>query len=220
LPRSLELIIAAILLSILFGITLGIVAALNRNNMFDWMSTTLSSFGVSVPVYVIGTLLVLIFGVELKLLPIAGYIAPAEDINEHLRRLILPAVALSLSPTAIIARMTRSSMLDVLIQNYIVTARGKGVKPSKIILIHALRPALIPIVTVIGLQFGSLLGGSVLVEYIFNWPGLSTLLVTAIGRRDYPTVQAVIMTIATFFVFINLAVDLTYGFLDPRIRQS
>lgn len=219
-PRSIELIAISMFFSIFIGIFLGIVSALNRGKVGDWATTVFAIFGISIPVYVIGTLLVLFLGVQLKLLPIAGYIDPAEDLIEHIRRLILPVIALSLGPTAIFARMTRSAMLDVLNQNYILTARSKGLAEKVIIAIHALRPALVPIVTVIGLQLGGLLGGSVLVEYIFNWPGLATLLVTAIGRRDYPTVQAVILVIAMFYIVVNTVVDLSYGAIDPRIRKS
>lgn len=219
-PRSLELIGISIFISVLFGLTMGIFSALNRNKAGDWVATGIAIFGISVPVYVIGTLLVLVFGVMLKLLPIAGYIDPSENFTEHVRRIILPVIALSLGPTAIFTRMTRSAMLDVLNQGYIVTARSKGLTEITILVIHALRPALIPIITVIGLQFGGLLGGSVLVEYIFNWPGIATLLVTAVGRRDYPTVQAVVFVISLFFIFVNMIVDLSYGMVDPRIRRS
>jgi len=202
------------------GLSMGIFSALNRNKAGDWIATAIAIFGISIPVYVVGTLLVLVFGVLLKYLPIAGYIDPGENLVEHVRRLILPVIALSLGPTAIFTRMTRSAMLDVLNQTYIVTARSKGLTEATILVIHALRPALIPIITVIGLQLGGLLGGSVLVEYIFNWPGIATLMVTAIGRRDYPTVQAVVLVISLFFIIVNTIVDLSYGVIDPRIRKS
>lgn len=219
-PRTFELVLSGILLAVIFGIPMGIVASTRRNSFFDWFATTFSSLGISMPVYVVGTLLVLIFGVKLDILPISGYTDISKDFGEHFTRLLLPAVSLSFGPMATVARMTRSSMLEVLNQPYIVTAHGKGLARNLIILRHALRPALIPIITIIGLQMGSLLGGSVLVETIFNWPGLSTLLVTSVNRRDYPMVQGVILVITSSFVLINLMVDLLYGVIDPRIRRA
>ena len=219
-PRTLELVGFAMLLATLLGIPLGVISSLNRGKWIDQAASTLSAVGISTPVYVVGTLLVLVIGVKLDWLPIAGYKPWSAGAEAHLERLVMPALALSFGPMATITRMTRSAMLDVLNQNYIITARGKGLKKHTILFIHALRNALIPIITLIGIQVGSLIGGSVLVEYIFNWPGLSTLLVTSINRRDYTMVQGVVLVIAAFFVLINLLVDFLYGLLDPRIRFS
>ena len=220
LPRTLELVLLAITLATLIGIPMGVVAALRRNQAQDTLLSMLAAVGISAPVYVIGSLLVLLFGVTLRWLPVAGYVAFGVSPVQHIQRLILPVIALSLGPTAIITRLTRSSLLDVLGQDYIRTARAKGLRHQIVIYRHAVRAALIPVVTAIGLQMGTLIGGSVLVEYIFNWPGLSTLLVTAIGRRDYPTVQGVILVSSTLFILINMLVELMYGYLDPRIRYS
>jgi peptide/nickel transport system permease protein len=220
LPRTLQLVATGILLATLFGIPLGVISALTWNSGWDRLLSLFGAVGISLPVYVFGMLLVLGFGVELKWLPVAGYEAPGKDFSAFLEKLILPAVTLSLGPMAIITRVTRSSMLEVRGQEYIVTARAKGLRERIVIYRHMLRNALIPVVTVIGLQVGTLIGGTVLVEYIFNWPGLSTLLLRAIRRRDYPTVQGVVMVSASFFVLINLAVDILYGFLDPRISHS
>jgi peptide/nickel transport system permease protein len=220
LPRTLQLVGTGILLATLFGIPLGVISALTWNSIWDRLLSLFGAVGISLPVYVFGMLLVLGFGVELKWLPVAGYEAPGEDFRAFLEKLILPAITLSLGPTAIITRVTRSSMLEVRGQEYVITARAKGLRERIVIYRHMLRNALIPVVTVIGLQVGTLIGGTVLVEYIFNWPGLSTLLLRAVQRRDYPTVQGVVMVSASFFILINLAVDILYGFIDPRISRS
>ncbi len=220
LPRTLELVLLAVAVSCLFGIPMGVFAALKRNQAPDVLLSLTAAAGISTPVYVVGTLLVLLFGVLLHWLPVAGYVDFARSPMQHIQRLILPVVALSLGSTAIIMRLTRSSLLDVLGQDYVRTARAKGLHDQVVVYRHAVRAALIPVVTAVGLQIGILIGGSVLVEFIFNWPGLSTLLVTAIGRRDYPTIQGVILVTSTLFILINLMVELTYGYLDPRIRHS
>jgi len=220
LPRTMQLVTAGIILAVIIGLPLGILAALTWNTIWDRLLSLFGAAGISLPVYVAGTLLVLVFAIELDWLPVAGYTAPSEDLYEFFERLTLPAIALALSPAAIITRMTRSSMLEARSQDYIRTARAKGLAEYVVVIRHMLRNALIPIVTVVGLQMGTLIGGTVLVEYIFNWPGLSTLLVTSIGRRDYPIVQGVVLVSASLFILINLAVDIIYGILDPRIRVS
>ncbi|MEW5721171.1 MAG: ABC transporter permease, partial [Chloroflexota bacterium] len=207
LPRTLELVTVAMLLATLGGVPMGIVAALRWNRAPDRVLSILGAVGISSPVYVVGTLLVLLFGVTWRVLPTAGYAPFDESWTEHVRRLTLPAISLALGPMAIIMRMTRSSMLEVAHQDYVRTARAKGLQDRLVVTRHMLSNALIPIVTVIGLQMGTLIGGSVLVEYIFNWPGLSTLLVTALGRRDYPVVQGVILTSAGLFIIFNMIVD-------------
>lgn len=220
LPRTMQLVTAGMFLAVIVGLPLGILSALAWNTAWDRLISLFGAAGISLPVYVVGMLLVLAFSVELQWLPAAGYTAPTEDLSGFLEKLALPAIALALSPTAIIARMTRSSMLEVRNQDYIRTARAKGLRDWVVIIRHMLRNALIPIVTVVGLQMGTLIGGTVLVEYVFNWPGISTLLVTSVSRRDYPMVQGVVLVSASLFILINLAVDILYGILDPRIRVS
>ena len=220
LPRTLELVTVAMILATLIGVPLGILAALRWNRATDRILSLIGAIGISSPVYVVGTLLVLAFGVTWRLLPVAGYTPITDSWVEHIRRLTLPAITLALGPMAIITRMTRSSVLEVFHQDYVRTARAKGLRERIVVTRHMLSNALIPIVTVIGLQMGTLIGGSVLVEYIFNWPGLSTLLVTALGRRDYPIVQGVILTSASLFIVFNMIVDMLYGVLDPRVRYS
>jgi peptide/nickel transport system permease protein len=219
-PRTLELGGAALFVSILVGIPLGVVAGHYRNRLPDVLVSSFAIAGLSVPVFVIGTLMVLFFSVKWQIFPASGYVSFSEDPIEHLKRLTLPAVTLGVLSSATIMRMTRSSLLEVLGEDYVRTARAKGLRESAVIYGHALRNALIPVVTVIGLQMGTLLGGSVLVEYIFNWPGLSTYLITGINQRDYPVVQAVILVIAIVFVLINLATDLLYAVIDPRIKYG
>jgi peptide/nickel transport system permease protein len=219
-PRTLELGGAALLVSILVGIPLGVVAAHYRNRAPDVIVSSFAIAGLSVPVFVIGTLMVLLFSVKWQIFPASGYVPFGEDPIEHIKRLTLPAVTLGILASATIMRMTRSSLLEVLGEDYVRTARAKGARERTVVYGHALRNALIPVVTVVGLQMGTLLGGSVLVEYIFNWPGLSTYLISGINQRDYPVVQAVVLVIAVVFVLINLATDLLYAVIDPRIKYG
>jgi ABC-type dipeptide/oligopeptide/nickel transport system permease component len=219
-PRTLELVMASTLLAVVVAVPMGVVAALRRNRAPDLLLSGASALGISLPVYVTGLLLVLFFGVVLRWLPTQGYVEFSDDPIDHLLHLALPAVVLAFGLAATVTRMTRSSLLEVLGQDYVRTARAKGVHEQRVVYGHALRNALIPVVTVIGIQVGALIGGAVLVEYIFNWPGMSTLLITAISRRDYPTVQGVVLVASAFLIFVNLGVDLLYGFLDPRIRRS
>ncbi|RIK43205.1 MAG: ABC transporter permease [Chloroflexi bacterium] len=219
-PRTLELGGAALLVSIVVGIPLGVIAAHYRNRWPDVLVSSFAIAGLSIPVFVIGTLMVLVFSVRWQILPASGYVAFSDDPLEHIKRLALPAITLGILSSATIMRMTRSSLLEVLGEDYVRTARAKGLNERVVIYGHALRNALIPVVTVVGLQMGTLLGGSVLVEYIFNWPGLSTYLITGINQRDYPVVQAVMLIIAVVFVLINLATDLLYAVIDPRIKYG
>jgi peptide/nickel transport system permease protein len=219
-PRTLELGGAALFVSIVVGIPLGVIAGRYRNQMPDVLVSSFAILGLSVPVFVIGTLLVLVLSVKWQVFPASGYVAFSEDPIEHLKRLALPAITLGVLSSATIMRMTRSSILEVLGEDYVRTARAKGLREKTVVIGHALRNALIPVITVIGLQMGTLLGGSVLVEYIFNWPGLSTYLITGINQRDYPIVQAVILIISIVFVLINLATDLLYAVIDPRIKYG
>ncbi len=220
LPTSLELISVAVGIAVVVGIALGVTAARHRDTWADAALSGVMAGGLSTPVFVIGTLAVLIFGIVLRWVPIGGYVALTQDPLGYLRQLALPALTLALGLTGIIGRIARGSVLEVLHQDYVRTARSKGLAERRVLARHVLRTALIPIVTVIGVQFGILIGGTVLVEYIFNWPGISTLLFTAIQRRDYPTVQGVVLVTSALFILVNLLVDLSYAVLDPRVRYG
>ncbi len=210
--NTLELSLASILIAVIIGIFAGVVSATHRYTWIDYLSTIGALLGVSMPVFWWGLILILIFSVNLGLLPSGGM--------GGISHLILPAIVLGTASTAIIARMTRSSMLDVLRQDYVRTARAKGLLEKIIIYRHALRNALIPTVTVVGLQFGYMLAGAVLTESVFSWPGVGRLLVEAILFRDFPVVQSALLIIAIMFVLVNLLVDVLYAFLDPRIRHG
>jgi len=220
LPRTLELACAAIVIATLVGVPLGVAAALKRGSTRDTVLTSVATLGISVPVYIVGTLLVLVFSLKLGWLPASGYTDIGRNVVEHFRKLALPAVALGLGLAASIARMTRSSVLEILGRDFVRALRAKGMSERRIIWQHVLRNAAIPIVTIIGLQLGNLMGGTVLVEAMFNWPGLSTLLVGAVSARNYPLVQGAMLAIAAAFILINVAVELLYSLLDPRIRRK
>lgn len=220
LPRTLELALAAILVGAVIGVPLGIAAALRRGRASDTILTSITTIGISVPVYILGTLLVIVFSVQLGWLPASGYTDISRNASLHFQRLVLPALALGFGLAASIGRMTRSSMLEILGRDFVRALRAKGLSERRIVWQHVLRNAAIPIVTIIGLQLGNLMGGTVLVEALFNWPGLSTLLVNAVSARNYPLVQGSVLAIAAMFIFINLAVELFYLILDPRIRRA
>jgi len=220
LPRTLELVVAAIGMASLAGIPVGVGSALRRNSLADKLVSSAFSLGLAVPTYVIGTFLVLVVSVELRLLPGGGYTPVAEGVLRHLADLALPVLALAIGLAAIIGRMTRSAILDVVGEDYIRTARAKGLWPRQVIYKHALRNALLPIITVIGVQFGTLIGGTVLVENIFNWPGLSTLLINATRERDYPMVQGAVLSAAVLVVCVQMVVDVLYALANPRLRYS
>lgn len=220
LPRTLELIAAAALFAIVTGIPAGLLAALRRGGWLDRLALANSSLALSVPIFVTGTLLVLVFAQWLHWVPAGGYVPLARDPLRHFTLLAMPALAIGLGLSATVFRMTRAAVLDVAQRDYVRTARAKGVAPPRILARHVLRNALMPVVTVLALHLGSLLGGTVLVEYVFNYPGLSGLLVEAVNARDYPTVQAVVLVISVLFVALNLAVDLLYAALDPRVRHA
>jgi peptide/nickel transport system permease protein len=212
----------ALLLSTAAGIALGVLSATRPNSVLDRLSATASLFGASMPVFWLGIVLMVIFSLWLRWLPASGMYAPdgGGDLGDLLRHLALPAVTLAAASTTIIARLTRSAMLDVLGQDYVRTARAKGVVEAGVVLRHALKNALIPIVTVVGVQAGYLLGGAVLTETVFAWPGVGTLMVQGILARDFPLVQGCVLVVALSFVLVNLAVDLLYAWLDPRIRYE
>ena len=210
LPATFELSGAALLVALLLAIPAGVVSAVRRNTATDYVATVVALLGQSMPTFWLGIMLILIFSVQLNVLPSSG--------RGGLEHLLLPAVTLGLFTTARITRLTRSGMLEVLNQDYIRTARAKGVSGPPVVWKHAFKNAAIPIVTIVGIELGTLLGGSVITETIFAWPGVGRLSVQAIYNRDYPVVQAAVFLLASTFVLVNLVVDLLYTYLDPRIR--
>jgi peptide/nickel transport system permease protein len=210
LPATLELTGAALVVALGLAIPAGILSAVRRNTMLDYVSTVAALFGQSMPTFWLGIMLILVFSVRFHLLPSSG--------RGGLEHLIMPAITLGLFTTARIMRLTRSGMLEVLNQDYIRTARAKGVADQPVIWKHALKNAAIPIVTIVGIELGTLLGGAVITETIFAWPGVGRLSVQAIYNRDYPVVQAAVFLLASTFVLVNLLVDVVYIYLDPRIR--
>jgi peptide/nickel transport system permease protein len=215
---TISLGILAELIAIVLAIPLGIIAARRKGTVTDQSVMTFSLLGMSVPNFLLSLLLILMFSVTLKWLPVAGYQPLSAGFWTHLKFLILPAIALGTAHAALIARMTRSSMLEVLNANYIKTARAKGVREWLVIYKHALRNALLPILTVAGQSFLSLMGGTAIVETIFAIPGIGQLVVNAVMRRDYAVVQGVVLYVTFAFVFINLAIDLLYGIVNPQVR--
>ena len=239
-PATMELTFAAMLIASTVGVLTGVLAAARRNSWFDGVSMFIALFGFSMPIFWLGIMLILLFAWLLGWFPISGRLDLTVDLarvtnfylldaaltrnwaalGNALRHLVLPAVTLSTVPLAIIARMTRSSLLEVLRQDYVRTARAKGLTERRVVFGHALRNAAIPVITVIGLNVGSLLGGAILTETIFAWPGIGRMVVDAIFARDYPVVQGAVLVIAVVFVVVNLLVDLSYAALDPRIRYG
>jgi len=209
-PATAELAFASMAIAVLIALPLGIIAAVWRGTFADFSAMTLSLLGISVPNFWLGPLLAIVFAVELGWLPVGG--------RGTLAHLVLPAVTLGAALAAILARMTRASLLEELREPYVLAARAKGVSRARAVLHHALRNSLIPIVTILGLQFGVVLTGAVITETIFAWPGIGRLLIQSISFRDYPVVQGCVLLIAVTYVGVNLITDLTYGFLDPRIR--
>ncbi len=209
LPATIELAMAALLITIVVAIPIGVIAAIRKNSWIDNVLTIGALFGQSVPVFWLGIMLILFVSVQLRLLPTSGY--------GDLRHIILPAITLAASQIALVARLARSSMLEVIRQDYIRTARAKGLSERVILVRHALRNALAPVVTVLGLQVGTLLGGAIITETVFGWPGAGALLVNSISYRDYPVVQAMIVISALIFVLTNILVDIIYCLLDRRV---
>jgi ABC-type dipeptide/oligopeptide/nickel transport system permease component len=211
-PATAELTLAALVLAAVLGVIAGVVSAVWPNSIFDGLARLGSLFGLSMPVFWIGLVLIVIFSLWLPWLPVGGMGSPAH--------LVLPALTLSLPSIAMVARMTRSSVLEVLGEDYVRTARAKGLAEQLVVAKHALRNALIPILTLLGLQAGQLMGGAVLTETVFAWPGLGRLMVKAIFARDYVLLQGAVLLFAVAFVVVNLLVDLSYGALDPRISRQ
>jgi peptide/nickel transport system permease protein len=212
LPNTMLLAVVAITLACLFGIPAGIISAVRPYTWIDYVVTSAAIFGISMPVFWLGLMLVVVFSITLQWLPAGG--------TGTWKHIILPSFTLAAFVVAFIARMTRSSMIEVLSQDYTTTARSKGLKEQVVIIKHALKNALIPIITVVGLQFGLLLGGAVLTETVFAWPGLGRLIVDSILGRDYPVIQGAILVFGLLYILVNLVVDLLYAYVDPRIRYD
>lgn len=239
-PATIELTVFAILFAIIVGIPIGVLAAVKRGSVFDHTVMAVSLTGYSMPIFWWGLLLMLVMSVQLDITPVSGRIGAEfwiDDITGFMlidswlseengafksavSHLVLPSIVLGTVPLAVISRMTRSSMLEVLGEDYIRTARAKGLAPIRVIIVHALRNALIPVVTVIGLIVGQMLSGAILTETIFAWPGIGKWVIEAIRARDYPVVQGAVLIIATIIILVNLFVDLMYGVLNPRIRHK
>lgn len=239
-PATMELSLVALTFATILGVPMGIFSAIRRNSWFDTTTMLGALFGVSIPIFVLGLLLIFVVGVEFGWLPFVGRLDFSVDLKRitgmhtvdalltgnfeafgnALEHLILPAITLMTIPLAVIARITRSAMLEVLNQDYIRTARAKGLTEGKVIRLHALRNALLPVVTIVGLQLGALLSGAVLTETIFSWPGIGKWLFDSIVARDYPIVQSVTLMIAMIYVMANLLVDVLYTVVDPRVRAS
>lgn len=209
---TIKLAVISMLIAGIIGVVGGVLAAYHRNSIFDLLVSVSMLFGVSMPVYWLGLMLIVVFAVKLHWLPAAG--------SEKWSSYILPSFTLASFSMALVARMTRSSMLEVLGQDYVRTARAKGLREAVVLARHALRNALIPVVTVIGLQFGALLGGAVLTETVFGWPGMGQLLVDSIFARDYPMVQGIVLVFSFMLITVNLIVDILYAYIDPRIRYD
>ncbi|MBG2836545.1 dipeptide ABC transporter permease DppB [Proteus terrae] len=246
LPRfkaTLELGVCAMIFAVSVGIPVGVLAAVKRGSIFDHTAISVSLAGYSMPIFWWGIMLIMLVSVKLDLTPVSGRLADSvflDDSNpltgfmlidtfiwgeegdflDAVHHIILPAIVLGTIPLAVIVRMTRSSMLEVLGEDYIRTARAKGLSRARVVLIHALRNAMLPVVTVIGLQVGTMLAGAILTETIFSWPGLGRWLIDALQRRDYPVVQGGVLLIATMIIFVNLLVDVLYGIVNPRIRHK
>ncbi|HEY0583159.1 MAG TPA: nickel ABC transporter permease [Chloroflexota bacterium] len=211
-PSTLQLALTAVLLAVTLGVVLGVVSALRQNSWVDTLAMLTALFGVSMPSFWFGLILIFVFSLKLGWLPATG--------QGGLERLILPAVALGMDFSAVTARMVRANLLEVLVTDYVRTARAKGVAQRMVVIRHALRNAMIPAITIVGLQLGTLLGGAVVVETVFARQGIGRLLVTAIMAKDFPVVQGVVLLAAAVYLLLNLLIDLTYAFFDPRIRYS
>ncbi|KKB13312.1 peptide ABC transporter permease [Devosia geojensis] len=230
LGATIELAVVALIIATLIGLTLGIVAAMRQGSLVDTLTMLFAQLGVSMPVYWLGLLLMLLFAVQLGWLPAIGRGPPMIDaigaaltgrpgvLWDSLRHIALPALALAASSAAIISRLVRASMLEVLREDFVRTAYAKGLRRGRVVVRHALRNALLPVLSVIGLRFGALLGGAVITESIFAWPGLGQLTIAAISQRDLPLIQGLVLTFAIIFALVNLVVDLLYAAVDPRIR--
>jgi peptide/nickel transport system permease protein len=216
-PNTLRLALSAFCLSLILGIPLGTLAAVHRNSRLDAAITSLSSFGLAIPAFWLGLMLILLFAVNLQILPPSGLGTPGQPWYVGLQYLLLPMLTIAVSNISVVARFVRSAMLDTLSADYVRTARAKGLGEPTVLSRHALRNALIPVVTVLGIQFGRLLGGAVVTEAVFAYPGIGFLVVSSIQNRDYPVVQATLMLVVVIFLLSSMVVDLSYAYLDPRV---
>ena len=219
-PVTLELTFLSLLVALVIAIPLGIMAAVRRGTWVDFLVSVFALLGLSIPGFFLGILLILLFSLRLGMLPPAGFVPIQDSLWENLKNMILPSLSLGLVLAAAITRIVRSSMLEVLNRDYIRTARAKGLAERIVTYRHALRNALIPVVTVVGLQFGTLLGGAVIIEQVFSLPGVGRFALEGINLRDYPVVQGAVLLIAAAFILVNLLVDVIYSLIDPRIRYS
>ncbi len=220
LPVTLELSLLAMVVSLAIALPAGIVAAVRRNSNADLLSTVFSLLGVSMPNFLLAVLLIYVLSLQLRWLPPIGYVNPFDDLGANLKAMIMPSITLGTALAAVVARLTRSTLLEVLNQDYVRTAWAKGLRESVIIQRHAMKNSLIPVVTVVGLQLGNLLGSAIVTETIFALPGVGRLVIDSIFQRDFPLVQGVVLYLALIFLLINLLVDLLYAYLDPRIRYG
>jgi len=220
LPSTIELTIAAVTIGLVFGLPLGVAAALSRNGWIDYVARVVSLVGLSFPAFVSGILMLIVFAIQLGWFPVLGNTSGSGDLTERLRALALPALNLGIIMTAYVMRVTRAAMLGVLTEDYIRTARAKGVSPTRLVVTHALRNSLIPIITVVGLYFGTLIGNSVLTEIIFNRPGLGKLIIGALNARDYTLLQGLMIIFAICVIIVNTVTDMAYGLVDPRVKYT
>jgi peptide/nickel transport system permease protein len=220
LPVTLDLTVASFLVALTISLPLGVLSAIRPRGWINWFSYYYNALAMAVPTFWLGILLVLVFGLQFKLLPTSGYVPFLSDPLKALRFLVLPAITLGAYVSAVLARFLKAALLETLHQDYVRTARSKGLREQSVIMGHALKNALIPVVTVLGLQFGAFMGGAVITEAIFDYPGMGRMLLYAILTRDYSVVQGTILFVVTAFVLINLVTDVVYAFLDPRIRYQ
>ncbi|MEZ4869614.1 MAG: ABC transporter permease [Caldilineaceae bacterium] len=217
-PKTVQLSLLALALSLILGLLLGMIAALRQDRPADSVITSFNALGLAIPNFWLGILMILLFSVRLRWLPPSGAGDASGSIFTNLRYLVMPIISIAVSNLSVFARFTRSALIDVLSEDFIRTARAKGLREQVVVNRHALKNALIPVVTIVGIQFGRLLGGAVVTESVFAYPGIGRLTVTAILNRDYPVVQAVLMLVVLIFLIANVIVDLLYGYLDPRVR--
>lgn len=219
LPRTLELIVAATLFAAWLGLPLGTLAAVYRGSPLDRVLNAFAALFDGMPVFVLATILIFVLARQLRWVSTGGFVPFGVSPADHFKLLALPAIAVGLGLGGVVLRMTRAAVLDTMVRDYVRTARSKGAGPIRILVHHVLRNALMPVVTVLALHMGAMLGGTVLTEFVFNWPGISSMMIDAVNSRDYPVVVGTLFVIATLFVLLNLAVDLLYGLLDPRVRS-